>query len=208
MKHCLLGEKIGMTQIFSEEGLLQPVTVVKVDSSVVLAVLPVSSGQKVATVLLGYKDVADKNLNRPQLGFFKSISVLPKKVIRSFPLDGDSSYTVGQEISLDVLSGVQRVDVRGRSSGKGFAGTIKRHHFRRGPRSHGSKNYRAPGSIGAGTTPGRVLKGKKMGGHMGDIGVTIQNLMVLSIDLDKGLLFLKGSVPGKSKSILEIVVRG
>ena len=207
MKKYLLGEKVGMTQMFAEDGKLESVTVVKVEPSVVVHVTPVSVSQQTPTVTLGYKQIEEKKLSKPELGRFKAASVSPRKVLRSFKIEDPSSYSVNQDVSLATLDGVDCVDVTGVSIGKGFAGTIKRHNFKRGPRSHGSKNYRAPGSIGAGTTPGRVLKGKRMAGHMGARRVTMKGLKVVRLDVENGLIFLKGSVPGKKRALVEISAR-
>ena len=207
MKKYLLGEKVGMTQMFAEDGKLESVTVVKVEPSVVVQVTPVSASHQTPTVTLGYKQIEEKKLSKPELGRFKAASVSPRKVLRSFKIEDPSSYSVNQDVSLATLDGVDCVDVTGVSIGKGFAGTIKRHNFKRGPRSHGSKNYRAPGSIGAGTTPGRVLKGKRMAGHMGARRVTMKGLKVVRLDVENGLIFLKGSVPGKKRALVEISAR-
>ena len=204
MKKFLLGEKIGMTQVFTEEGLLVPVTVLRVGKSTVVSVDPVSPFHKTATVTLGYGDLGKKSISKPLAGIFLSKSISPKRFLRSFKSSEVASYGVGDELSIDHIADLKFLSVRSVSSGKGFAGTIKRHNFSRGPRSHGSKNYRAPGSIGAGTTPGRVLKGKRMAGRMGNAKVTVLNLKVVKVDSQSSLLYLQGAVPGKGKSIIEL----
>lgn len=205
MKKFVVGEKVGMTQVVTPEGELIPVTVVKVGPSTVLGVKQIAgNANSKSVVTLGYGDRKESSCNKPQLGFFAALSVSPKKHIKSFQVADAAGFSPTQVIDCSVFEVDEHVSVRGKSIGKGFAGTIKRHNFSRGPRSHGSKNYRAPGSIGAGTTPGRVLKGKRMAGHMGDAKVTVRNLLVVKVDSEKGLLFLKGAVPGKRAAILEI----
>ncbi len=205
MKKFLLGKKIGMTQISTEEGDICPVTVVQAGPCSVVAVLKKEATEgNEGTVVLGFEELDEKKCNKPTLGFFKSVSQQPKRYLRGFKVKNVDEFSISQNIDLSVFDGIEYVSVRGRSIGKGFAGTIKRHNFRRGPRSHGSKNYRAPGSIGAGTTPGRVLKGKRMAGHMGDEKVTVRNLSLVKIDSDRGLVYLKGAVPGKANSLVEI----
>jgi large subunit ribosomal protein L3 len=203
MKKFLLGEKIGMTQILDSEGAVVPVTVVKVGPCSVLSIREIGDESR-RVVLLGYGDKKAKSVTKPVAGFFNSISVSPKKHIRGFQTTNFSELSVAQELDATLFEEGEKISVRGVSSGKGFAGTIKRHNFRRGPRSHGSKNYRAPGSIGAGTTPGRVLRGKRMAGHMGNANVTVRNLSVVRVDSEKGFVFLKGAVPGKRSGLLEI----
>jgi large subunit ribosomal protein L3 len=204
MKKCVIGQKVGMTQIVSEEGVICPVTVVRVGPCSVLTAQVASEGSAHGLVTLGFQDLAEKKCNKPQLGHFAKLGISPKKYIRGFKVDSISDFEVKQVLDASLFDEKEKVNVRGRSVGKGFAGTIKRHNFSRGPRSHGSKNYRAPGSIGAGTTPGRVLKGKRMAGHMGDATVTVRGLIVVRVDVEKGLIFLKGAVPGKPAAILEI----
>jgi large subunit ribosomal protein L3 len=202
MKKFILGKKIGMTQISTEDGNIVPVTVIQAGPCSVVSLLKKTETE--GTVVLGYEERKEKSCNKPQIGFFKSIEQTPKRFLRGFKVKNIADFTISQVLDLTSFEGVEAVDVRGRSIGKGFAGTIKRHNFRRGPRSHGSKNYRAPGSIGAGTTPGRVLKGKRMAGHMGDRIVTLKNLSLVKLDSEKGLLFLKGAVPGKRNALVEI----
>lgn len=204
MKKFVLGEKVGMTQIVSPEGEMLPVTVVKVGPCTVLSVREIESQKAKGVVILGYRELAESKCNKPRLGHFTALSTTPKKYVRGFQVANPEAYAPAQTLDVTLFEQDEVVNVRGRSIGKGFAGTIKRHNFRRGPRSHGSKNYRAPGSIGAGTTPGRVLKGKRMAGHMGDATVTVRNLKIVKVDAEKGLIFLKGAVPGKPAAIVEI----
>jgi len=198
MKKVLLAEKIGMTQYADENGVISPVTVLQVGPCYVVKSYSTTASGKEG-VVLGFKEMAEKKCNRPQVGFFKKENSKPYKFLKSFQLQAEAvqNYQVGNFVSSDIFESNELISVRGVSSGKGFAGTIKRHNFRRGPRSHGSKNYRAPGSIGAGTTPGRVLRGKRMAGHMGSQNVTIKNLKVLKIDAEKNYIFVRGAVPGK-----------
>lgn len=199
----LLGEKIGMTQYLTEEGNVLPVTILRVGPCQILKLEEGLTGVG-ARVLFGYGVLLDKKCNRPKAGFFKALGVSPKKRIRQISIKTAEGLEVSKEITADVFSLNEKVNIRGKSIGKGFAGTIKRHNFARGPRSHGSKNYRAPGSIGAGTTPGRVLKGKRMGGHMGDAVVTVKNLTIVKIDSAENFIYVKGAVPGKINAALEI----
>jgi large subunit ribosomal protein L3 len=205
MKKYILGRKIGMTQVMEADGIVVPVTVLSVGPC---KVVKVNSTEKEGydAVVLGYDEVSEKRVNKAVSGFFKKINQSPLRVIREFRVDAADAakFSVGQEISAGLFAVDENVDVRSKSIGKGFAGTIKRHGFSRGPMTHGSKNHRLPGSIGGGTTPGRVIKGKKMPGHMGDANVTVKNLRVAFVDGEKGILYVKGAVPGKKGNLVEI----
>jgi large subunit ribosomal protein L3 len=201
MKKFVLGRKIGMTQIMSEQGVVTPVTVLEVGPCTVVKVLnKESNGYN--SVLLGYEE--KKKSNKPESGFFEKVGISPKKILKEFRTENIEEYTEKKEILVDIFEENEMVNVRGKSIGKGFQGTIKRHNFTRGPKTHGSKNYRKPGSIGGGTTPGRVLKGKKMAGQMGNKMVFTKNLLVVGINKEKNLIYLKGAVPGKKNNLVMV----
>lgn len=191
----VIGKKVGMTQIFNEEGLAVPVTVIKVDPIVVTQVKTVETDGYNA-IQVGTVAAKEKHLTKAQIGHFAKNKLENFRHLQEFRVDNPQDYTVGQQIELSVLSDVQKVDVTGTSIGKGFQGTVKRHNFSRGPMAHGSKNHREPGSIGAGTTPSRVIKGKRMAGNMGNERVTITKLKLVKVDAEKSLVLVKGSVPG------------
>ena len=191
----VIGKKLGMTQIFDEQGLAIPVTVIKVDQIVVTQVKTVETDGYNA-IQVGTVAAKEKHLTKAQIGHFKKNDLSNFRYLQEFRVDNPQDYKVGQEIDLSVLADVQKVDVVGQSIGKGFQGTVKRWNFGRGPMGHGSKNHRDPGSIGAGTTPSRVIKGKRMAGNMGNERVTITKLKVVKVDADNKLVFIKGSVPG------------
>ena len=188
----LIGRKLGMTQVFAADGTMIPVSVLEISPNTVTRVrTPERDGY--TAVQLGAGEA--KRLTKPVAGQLKD---LPRhKTLREFRLDGAAAYEVGQVLAIgDVFAEGDLVDVTATSKGKGFAGTVKRHHFNTGPKTHGSDNYRKPGSIGPGTTPGRVYKGLRMSGHMGDARTTIKKLEVVRVDADRHLLLVKGSVPG------------
>lgn len=191
----VIGKKLGMTQIFDEHGLAVPVTVIKVDPIVVTQVKTVETDGYNA-IQVGTIAAKEKHLTKAQIGHFKKNNLENYRHLQEFRVDDASAYTVGQQIELSVLDGIQKVDVVGHSIGKGFQGTVKRHNFGRGPMGHGSKNHREPGSIGAGTTPSRVIKGKRMAGNMGNERVTITKLKLVKVDSENNLVLIKGSVPG------------
>ena len=191
----VIGKKLGMTQIFDEQGLAVPVTVIKVDPIVVTQVKTVETDGYNA-IQVGTVAAKEKHLTKAQIGHFKKNNLENYRHLQEFRVDDASAYTVGQQVELSVLDGVQKVDVVGHSIGKGFQGTVKRHNFGRGPMGHGSKNHREPGSIGAGTTPSRVIKGKRMAGNMGNERVTITKLKLVKVDSENNLVLIKGSVPG------------
>ena len=181
----VIGEKLGMTQVYDEQGLCIPVTVIKVDPLTVTQVKTVETD--------GYNAIQVKKNNLENF-----------RHLQEFRVDNPADYQVGQKIDLSVLNEISKVDVSGKSVGKGFQGTVKRHNFSRGPMGHGSKNHREPGSIGAGTTPGRIYKGKRMAGNMGNEKVTVSKLSVVKIVSDKNLLLVKGSVPGPEGKLVTI----
>ena len=203
MKKGIIGRKIGMTQIFDEKGNVIPVTVIEAGPCVIAQIKTVDTDGYTA-IQLGFGDVKEKKLNRPKKGHFTKVNVTPKKHLREFRLDSVEGLTVGQELKADVFAAGDKLDVQGTSKGKGFQGVIKRHGQSRGPMGHGSMYHRRPGSMGPTSTPGRVFKGKKLPGHMGAQTISIQNLEVIRVDLDKNVILVKGSVPGAKGAILKL----
>ena len=203
MKKGLIGKKIGMTQIFDENGLVIPVTVIEAGPCVV-AQVKTSETDGYNAIQVGFGDVKAKHINKPEMGHFAKSKLDPKKHLREFRLDDISSFKVGDEVKADIFAAGEKVDIQGTSKGKGFQGVIKRHGQSRGPMGHGSMYHRRPGSMGPTSTPGRVFKGKKLPGHMGHVTVTIQNLDVVAVDMDKNVILVKGSVPGAKGAILKI----
>jgi large subunit ribosomal protein L3 len=200
----ILGTKLGMTQIFDETGLAIPVTVVQLGPCRVTQVKTKQTDGYEA-IQLGFKEVKAKALTKPELGHLAKSGEAPLRHLQEYRLDSAAAYEVGQELKADMFEAGQVIDVVGTSIGKGFAGFQKRHNFARGPMSHGSKNHRAPGSTGAGTTPGRVYPGKRMAGQMGNVRVTIKKLTVVRVDVDRNLILIKGAVPGKPGALLNIL---
>jgi large subunit ribosomal protein L3 len=200
----LLGNKIGMTQIFDESGNIIPVTILKVGPCVVTQV-KTEARDGYNSIQVGYSNVSSKSLTQPELGHLQKSNIQPLKYLKEFRVDNDQKFEVGQVLNVDLLSPGQLVNIKGKSIGKGFSGHQKRHNFTRGPMTHGSKNHRAPGSIGMGTTPGRVLPGKKMAGQLGNKITTIKKLKVIQLNLEESILVIKGSVPGKPGNLLSIV---
>lgn len=200
----LLGNKIGMTQIFDESGNIIPVTILKVGPCVITQVKTENlDGYK--AVQVGYSNVSNKTLTQPELGHLQKSNIQALKYLKEFRVENENDFEVGQILKVDLFSPGQVVTVKGKTIGKGFAGLQKRHNFSRGPMTHGSKNHRAPGSIGMGTTPGRVLPGKKMAGQLGNKITTIKKLKVVQLNLEENILVIKGSVPGKPGNLLSIV---
>jgi large subunit ribosomal protein L3 len=191
----LLGKKIGMTQIFKEDGTRVPVTVLKAGPCHILQVkTPDKDGY--TALQLGFEDKKEKVAIKPELGHTKKIGQGPKRVIREVAYTGEPALQAGQALGVEVFQDTKRVDVTGITKGKGFQGVMKRWGFKGGPMTHGSTRHRAPGSIGSNTDPARVWKGKKMAGHMGQERVTIQNLEIIRLDREQNLLLVKGAVPG------------
>ena len=199
----IIGKKIGMTQIFDEKGNVIPVTVIETAGNVVTQIKTVET-DGYNSIQLGYGEVKAKHLNKPLEGHFKKAGVENKKHLREFRTEDVANYKVGDEIKADIFVAGEKVDVQGTTKGKGFQGVIKRHGQHRGPMTHGSMYHRRPGSMGQRSTPGRVFKGKKLPGHMGRVTVTIQNLEVVKVDMDKNALLVKGSVPGAKGAILKV----
>ena len=198
----ILGKKLGMTQIFTEEGIVVPVTVVEAGPNVVTQVKTVEKDGYNA-IQVGFEDAKEKSLNKPQKGHLAAANVL-KKHLKEFRVDAVEEFTVGQEIKADLFAAGEKIDVTGTSKGKGFQGPIKRHGQSRGPESHSSRYHRRPGSMGACSFPGRVFKNKKLAGHMGSVKVTVQNLEVVRVDADKNLILVKGAIPGPKGSMVTI----
>lgn len=203
MKKAILTTKVGMTQIFNEDGVLTPVTVLQAGPCVVTQVKTVEN-DGYSAVQVGFGDIREKLVNKPQKGHFAKAGVAPKRYVREFRLEDAENYKVGQEIKADVFVAGDKIDATAKSKGKGFQGAIKRHGQSRGPMTHGSKYHRHAGSNGSATTPGRVFKGKHMPGHMGAVRVTVQNLEVVRVDAEQNLLLVKGAVPGPKKSLVMI----
>ena len=203
MKKAIIGKKLGMTQIFDEKGNVVPVTVIEAGPCVVAQVKTVET-DGYNSIQLGYGEVKAKHINKPEAGHFAKSKLENKKHLREFRLEDISNFKVGDEVKADVFATGEKVDIQGTSKGKGFQGVIKRHGQHRGPMGHGSMYHRRPGSMGPCATPGRVFKGKKLPGHMGSVTVTIQNLDVVAVDMDKNVILVKGSVPGAKGAILKI----
>ncbi|MDF5729385.1 MAG: 50S ribosomal protein L3 [Rhizonema sp. PD38] len=199
----ILGTKLGMTQIFDEAGVAISVTIVKAGPCTVTQV-KTKQTDGYSAIQVGYGEVKPKLLNKPSLGHLAKSSAPGLRHLREYHVDNSGEYTLGQQINPDIFSAGQIVDVSGTSIGRGFAGNQKRHNFGRGPMSHGSKNHKEPGSIGAGTTPGRVYPGKRMAGRLGGKRVTISKLTVVRVDPERNILLIKGSVPGKPGALLSI----
>ena len=203
MKKAILGRKLGMTQIFDENGKIVPVTVIEAGPCVVTQIKTEEKDGYVA-IQVGFDDIREKLVNKPRQGQFKKAGASLKRILREFRLEDISAYEVGQEILADVFDAGERVDVSGVSKGKGFQGVIKRWNASRGPMSHGSKFHRAPGSMGASSDPSRTFKNKHMPGHMGNVNTTILNLKVAKVMPEKNLILIKGGVPGPNKGYVVI----
>ena len=203
MKKAILATKVGMTQIFNEDGVLVPVTVLQAGPCVVTQVkTEENDGYK--AVQVGFADKREKLVNMPVKGMFDKAGVSYKRYIREFRFENAEEYSVKDEIKADIFAAGDKVDATAISKGKGYQGAIKRYGQHRGPMAHGSKFHRHQGSNGSATTPGRVFKGKGMPGHMGSVRVTVQNLEVVRVDAENNLLLVKGSVPGPRKSLVTI----
>ena len=199
----LLGNKIGMTQIFDESGNIIPVTILKVGPCIITQIkTEMKDGYN--SIQVGYSNTSNKSLTQSELGHLQKSNIQPLKYLKEFRIDNVAEFEVGQVLNVDLLSINQLVNIKGKTVGKGFSGLQKRHNFTRGPMTHGSKNHRAPGSIGMGTTPGRVLPGKKMAGQLGNKLTTIKKLKVIQLSSEENILIIKGSVPGKPGNLLSI----
>lgn len=201
----LLGNKIGMTQIFDNSGDIIPVTILKIGPCIITQIkTELKDGYN--AIQVGYGIIPKKFLTQPELGHLKKSNIQALKYLKEFRISNSEEFNVGQILNVDLFEPGQLIHVTGKSIGKGFSGLQKRHHFTIGPMTHGSKNHRAPGSIGMGTTPGRVLPGKKMAGQMGNKQVTIQKLKIIEVNINENILVVKGSVPGKPGNLLTINV--
>ena len=203
MKKAILATKVGMTQIFNEDGVLTPVTVLQAGPCVVTQVKTVEN-DGYSAVQVGFVDKREKLVNKPMKGQFDKAGVSYKRFLKEFKFDNAAEYTVAQEIKADIFEAGDKIDATAVSKGKGFQGAIKRHGQSRGPMAHGSKYHRHAGSNGACSDPSRVFKGKKMAGHMGNKKVTVQNLEIVRVDAENNLLLVKGAVPGPKKSLVTI----
>ena len=205
MKKAIVAKKIGMTQVFNQEtGEMIPVTVLEAGPCVVTQVKTVEH-DGYSAVQVGFGDIREKLVNKPDKGQFAKAGVEVKRMLEELKLDDAENYKVGDVIKADMFAVGDKVDASGISKGKGYQGAIKRHDFGRGPMEHGSKYHRHAGSMGSSATPGRVFKGKKLPGHMGNVARTVQNLEVVRVDADQNLLLVKGSVPGPKKAVITIV---
>ena len=199
----ILGTKVGMTQIFDEFGFAIPVTVIKAGPCLVTQIKK-DEKEGYDAIQVGYAESSPPKMTKPRLGHLTKSNLPALKHLKEYKVDSTDSFTVAQKITVDSFEVGQTVKISGISIGKGFAGTVKRHNFTRGPMTHGSKNHREPGSIGQGSTPAKVHKGKKMAGRLGGKKTTIKNLEVIYINSKDNLLVIKGSVPGKSGNLLSI----
>ena len=201
----MIGKKVGMTQIYDEQGIMTPVTVIEVGPCVVTQVkTEVNDGYE--AVQVGYGDRKKKHLTKPMEGHFNRAKVTPKRILAEFDMIPGFEYKLGQEFTVSLFKPGEYVDVSGTSKGRGFAGVIKRHNFSTQPKTHGTKNtYRRPGSIGQASDPSRVFKGMKMAGHYGNAKITLPNVEIMQVDKENNQLLLKGSVPGAANGIIYIV---
>ena len=203
MKKAILATKVGMTQIFNDDGVLTPVTVLQAGPCVVTQVKTVEN-DGYSAVQVGFVDKREKLVAKPQKGAFDKAGVSYKRYVRELKLDDAESYEVKQEIKADMFAAGDKVDATDISKGKGFQGAIKRHGQSRGPMAHGSKYHRHAGSNGACSDPSKVFKGKRMAGHMGAKQITVQNLEVIRVDAENNLILVKGAVPGPKKALVTV----
>ncbi len=203
MKKAILATKVGMTQIFNDDGMLIPVTVLQAGPCTVTQI-KTEENDGYAAVQVGYGDIREKLVNKPVKGHFAKAGVAVKRFLKEFRFENAAEYQVGQEIKADIFAEGDHVDATAISKGKGYQGAIKRHGQSRGPMTHGSKYHRHAGSNGAASDPSRVFPGKKMPGQMGHVQVTVQNLEIVRVDAENNLLLVKGAVPGPKKSLVTI----
>ncbi len=203
MAKAILGKKLGMTQVWSEDDRLLPVTVIEAGPCVVAQVRTLERDGYRA-IQLGYGDIKESKVNKPDMGHFKKAGVAPKRHLAEVRLDEGETYKVGDAVTVDMLESGMHVHISGTSKGKGFQGVIKRHNYKGGPGGHGSHFHRAPGSVGQSSSPSRVFKGMRLPGHMGSETVTVRNLEVVRVDAEQNLLVVKGAVPGGKNSLLTI----
>lgn len=203
MKKAIIGRKLGMTQIFDENGKVIPVTVIQAGPCVVTQIKKVDTDGYDA-IQVGYEDIREKLVNKPRKGHFEKAGVSVKRVLKEFKVDNVDEYEIGKEIKADAFEVGDKIDITGTSKGKGFAGVIKRWGFQRGPMTHGSKFKRAPGSQGGASDPSRTFKNRKMPGHMGSVKTTVLNLEVVKVMPEDNVILVKGAVPGPNKGCLTI----
>jgi large subunit ribosomal protein L3 len=203
MAKAILGKKLGMTQVWSDDDRLVPVTVIEAGPCVVAQVRTLERDGYRA-IQLGYGDIKESKVNKPDMGHFNKAGIAPKRHLAEVRLDEGETYTVGDAVTVDMLEPGMHVHISGTSKGKGFQGVIKRHNYKGGPGGHGSHFHRAPGSIGQSSSPSRVFKGMGLPGHMGSETVTVRNLEVVRVDAEQNLLVVKGAVPGGKNSLLTI----
>ena len=199
----ILGTKVGMTQIFDDSGFAIPVTVIKAGPCMITQIKS-TENEGYNAIQIGYAKSSPQKMTKPRLGHLTKSNLPPLKHLKEYKVDSTNSLSIAQKITVDSFEVGQNVSISGTTIGKGFAGTVKRYNFTRGPMTHGSKNHREPGSIGQGSTPAKVHKGKKMAGRLGGKKTTIKNLEVIYINSKDNLLVVKGSVPGKSGNLLSI----
>jgi large subunit ribosomal protein L3 len=209
MVNGIIGRKVGMTQIFAEDGTVTPVTVVKAGPCVVVQTKSAAGKDGYNAVQLGLvedKPIKLKNVSKPMRGHFEKTgnNVPPTRILKEIRLEGEAEVNVGDQIKVDQFADGDKIEVVGKSKGKGFAGTIKRHNFHRGPESHGSMSVRAPGSIGQSAYPSRVIKGTRSSGHMGDARVTVKGLTIARVDVENNLIMIRGAVPGANGSLVVV----
>nr|YP_009944629.1 ribosomal protein L3 [Osmundea sinicola]QFR99923.1 ribosomal protein L3 [Osmundea sinicola] len=203
MSIAMIGKKVGMTQIFNKEGLSIPITILQIGPCTITKIIQQPNNKQIK-VQIGYEYIQPDKLTKASKGYFKKQQLPCFKYLKEYKTNDIKNLNIGKVLSIEELKIGSRVTISGKSIGKGFSGYQKRHHFSRGPMSHGSKNHRQPGSIGAGTTPGRVFPGKRMAGHMGNNQVSIKNLKIISIDNHNNILTIEGSVPGKNGNLIKI----
>jgi large subunit ribosomal protein L3 len=203
MKKAILGRKLGMTQVFNENGKIVPVTVIEAGPCVVVQ-KKTTEKDGYEAIQVGFDDIRTNLVNKPKAGHFNKAGVSLKRVLKELRLEDCSSYEVGQEFKADIFTAGEKIDVSGVSKGKGFQGVIKRWNAHRGPMSHGSKFHRAPGSMGASSDPARTFKNKKLPGHMGNVNTTVLNLEVVKVMPEKNIILIKGGVPGPNKGFVVI----
>ncbi len=202
MARCILGKKIGMTQIFTEKGLAIPVTVIEAGPCIVVQKKTLAN-DGYAAIQIGFGEKRERLFNKPKKGHFTKAGVRPLRYLREVRVEDPEAFQVGQEIKADIFAQGEKVDVVGTSKGKGFAGGIKRHGYHCGPMTHGSKYHRRPGSLGA-KGPARVFKGRKLPGHLGTDRVTVKNLEIIKVDTDRNLIAVKGAIPGSKGGLIMV----
>ncbi|MDO9557406.1 MAG: 50S ribosomal protein L3 [Coriobacteriia bacterium] len=203
MGKAILGRKLGMTQVWSDDDRLIPVTVIEAGPCVVSQLRTIAR-DGYSAIQIAFGDIKESKVNKPMKGHFAKAGITPKRFLSEIRLDDGEKFKVGEEIKVDIFEPGAHIHVTGTSKGKGFAGVIKRHNFKGGPGGHGSHFHRAPGSVGQCATPSRVFRGKKMPGHMGSETVTVRNLEVVRVDVEQNLLLVKGAVPGGKNGLLTI----